>query len=401
MNTDSGAISITTGVGRVRVHAGLTTLLLLSAAHFFIDLYSGALSVMQPLLVEKLNLSLTQAGLLGGLLVFSSSVTQPLYGYWSDVTRSRLFTALAPAVAGLFIAALGFAPSFTWALMLVFAGGAGISSFHPQGSAWATAGMARNKARWMAFFISSGTLGIALSPSAFSLWIERFGFEQAIWAALPGIVMSVLLLTVMPVPERATAHSGKTFDLAPLKAVWQPLLILFLGVFIRSIVQVTYTQFLALYLHRERGFPLQHAALVLTVYLTMGAIGGFVGGHLSDRFGARRVMMVSFLLSVPFMAVFFFVTQSWLGVLSLAVGGFVLYFTIPVNVTVAQQLVPSQAGTVSALMMGFAWGTAGMIFIPLTGWISDHSSLHSALSVLLSFPVLGYLVTRKLPKEIG
>lgn len=400
MTPNSGAVSIPFTAGRVRMSSGMLALFLLSIAHFFIDLYSGALSVMQPVLLDKLGLSLTQAGLLGGLLVFSGSVTQPLYGYFSDVTRSRLFTALAPGVAGIFIAALGLAPSFTWALALVFLGGAGISSFHPQGSAWATAGLERHKARWMAFFISSGTLGIALSPSFFSVLIERAGFERTWWAAIPGVLMSVLLLTVLPVPHDATPKR-RSLDFAPLRAVWHPLLLLYLGVFIRSIVQVTYTQFLALYLHKERGFTLQHAAFVLTIYLTMGAIGGFVGGHLSDMFGAKRVMIASFLGSLPFMAVFFFVTQSWIGVISLAVGGFVLYFTIPVNVVAAQKLAPTQSGTVSALMMGFAWGTAGMIFIPLTGWISDHTSLHFALSLLLTFPLLGYLVTRPLPEDIG
>ena len=31
-------------------------------------------------------------------------------------------------------------------------------------------------------------------------------------------------------------------------------------------------------------------------------------------------------------------------------------------------------------MMGFSWGMAGLIFVPLTGWLSDVYSLHQALS---------------------
>jgi len=60
--------------------------------------------------------------------------------------------------------------------------------------------------------------------------------------------------------------------------------------------------------------------------------------------------------------------------------------------------VPSQAGTVSALMMGFAWGMAGLIFIPLVGWAGDHFTLYRALFSLLAFPVLGIFLTFKLPK---
>ena len=44
-------------------------LVLFSCAHFFIDLYSIALGVLQPLLLAQFGLSLTQAGLIGGVLV--------------------------------------------------------------------------------------------------------------------------------------------------------------------------------------------------------------------------------------------------------------------------------------------------------------------------------------------
>jgi FSR family fosmidomycin resistance protein-like MFS transporter len=86
-------------------------------------------------------------------------------------------------------------------------------------------------------------------------------------------------------------------------------------------------------------------------------------------------ILVSMIASVPFLALFF-LTQGVISIAGLCAGGLILLFTIPVNVVMAQELVPAQSGTVSALMMGFAWGMAGMIFIPLTGWLSDMFSLH-------------------------
>src|SRR5262245_29929675 len=87
-------------------------LALLSSAHFFIDLYSSALGALQPLLVVRHALNLMQAGVLGGLLSFSSSVMQPLYGYISDRFGFRYLTVLAPAITGIFISSLGAAPSY-------------------------------------------------------------------------------------------------------------------------------------------------------------------------------------------------------------------------------------------------------------------------------------------------
>lgn len=398
MNAGSAVLSL--HGAKAQAQAGALTLILFSLGHFFIDLYSGSLGVMQPYLINRFGLSLTQAGMLGGLLVFSSSVTQPLYGYLSDRLRSRYFSALGPAVAGIFILGASLAPGYSWAVASMLIGGAGVSAFHPQASSWAALGMKRDRALWMSVFISSGTLGIALAPALFKEVITRAGFERIVWAALPGVAVTLLLLVIVREPQEAAATPSRSFDWPALRSVRGPLSILYWGVFFRSAVQVTYSHFLVLYLSRERGYSIHAAAYTLTAYLAFGAMGGFLGGHLSSRFGARRVIVASFGLSVPFMALFF-VTTSMLGVVSLVVGGFILLFTIPVNVVVAQQLVPSQAATVSALLMGFAWGVAGMLFIPFTGWLADHTSLHLALSALLIFPVFGWALARHLPEDLG
>jgi MFS transporter, FSR family, fosmidomycin resistance protein len=375
---------------------GLLALALFSIAHFFIDLYSSAVGAFQPLLVEKLHFTLTDAGILGGVMVFSGSFLQPAYGYLSDRFHSRMFSVLAPAVAGIFIASLGLAYNFWTAAALIFAGGVGIASFHPQASARATLGMETNRGRWMAAFISSGSLGLATGPAFFTSVFQRAGFERSYVAAIPGVLVTLLLLVWMPEAHFSAAHRSK-FDLAPLRAVRRPLTVLCLLVVLRSAVQITFSQFLILYLYRERGFTLLQASGALSLYQVSGALGGFLGGHSADRFGGRSVIMWSMLGSVPFLALFFF-THGWLSMLGLGLGGLVLLFTIPVNVVMAQELAPGQSGTVSSLMMGFAWGLAGLIFVPLIGWASDRVTMHTALSTLIVFPLIGFFLTMKLPR---
>jgi FSR family fosmidomycin resistance protein-like MFS transporter len=379
------------------VRNSFLALILFSLGHFFIDLYSAALGTFQPFLGDKLHLNLTQAGILGGLVVLSGSVMQPAYGYLSDRLHSRLFSALAPAVAGIFIASLGLAPNFGWLVILVLLGGCGIASFHPQASARATIGLSGNRGHWMAIFISAGTLGLAAGPAYFSAFFSWIGPERSYWAALPAVLITVLLLFLLPDHVRPAPHLRQQFDWRPLRAVWKPLTILYFLVFIRSIVQTVFTQLLPLYLHRERAFGLTASSYALVLYLAAGAVGGFLGGHLSDRWGRRRIIIFSMAGSVPFM-VLFFVTEGIISWIGLALTGLILLFTIPVNVVMAQELVPSQAGTVSALMMGFAWGMAGLIFIPLVGWAGDLFTLHHALAALSIFPVVGFFLALKLPK---
>jgi len=377
--------------------ASLALLGLLAIGHFFVDLYSSALGALQPLLVERFRMSLTQAGVLGGVLVFSSSVMQPLYGMLSDRLQTRAFAALGPGIAALFVSALGLAPGYWALLVMVCLGGAGIAAFHPQGSSLATAGLEGKRGRVMAIFVSSGTVGFSLGPTYFSLLSARLGLARTWWAALPGLAASALLAWQLPRagnPEKSTAPRGQFRALA---SVWRPLAVLYLLVFLRSVVQITYAQLLPLYLHRERGYSVSAASYTLSAYLFFGALGGFVGGHLADRLGGRRVILLSMAGSAPLLALFF-LAHGALSVAGLLLGGLILLFTIPVNVVMAQELIPSQAGTVSALMMGFAWGLAGLIFIPLTGALADRFSMHSALAAWTICPVLGFLLALRLPK---
>lgn len=386
-----------TGDERARqVRSAFVTLALFSVGHFVIDLYSSALSTFQPFLGEKLGLSLTQAGLLGGLMVFSGSVVQPVYGYLSDRFHTRMFSVLAPAVAGIFISSLGLAPAFSWLALLVVLGGAGVASFHPQASARATMGIRSHRGRWMAVFVSAGSLGLAVGPTYFSALLGYTGLARGTWAAIPGVLVTILLLGLVP-SFNPPVHSLRRFDWRPLRALWKPLTLLYFLIFIRSVVQIVFGQLLPLYLHRERNFTIAQASYALSLYLMAGAIGGFAGGHVADRFGGRRVNIFSMIGCLPFLALFF-LTTGVPAMIGLALAALILLFTLPVNVVMAQELVPSQVGTVSALMMGFAWGMAGLIFIPLTGFIGDHSSLHLALASLSVFPIIGFFLTLKLPK---
>ena len=391
------AVKAASGISPVRFSA--MALVLFSAGHFFSDLYSGALGALQPLLVGKFHLTLAEAGWLGGMLMFSGSIMQPLFGVLSDRIRTRMFAVLGPAVAGIFISSLGLATSYSGLMWMIILGGTGIAAFHPQASSRATLGIRTNRGRAMAVFISSGTLGYASGPAFFSLLSSHLGLQGLYWGAIPGVLTSVLLITLLPDFSGPIVKADSGADWHALRSVWKPMTILYVLVFIRSIIQVTFAQFIPLYMHLERGYSLAWASYTLSFYLAAGAIGGFLGGHLADRFGGRLVIIVSMIAAVPFLLLFF-LAPGWISTAGLLLGGLILLFTIPVNVVMAQDLAPKQAGTVSALMMGFAWGMAGFIFVPLTGWLSDRISMHYALMSLTAYPILGFLLALRLPKHV-
>ncbi len=372
-----------------------SSLVLYCLGHLVVDLYSASLGVLQPAMIAAFGLTLTQAAVLGGVLSLSSSTLQPVYGFLADRFHSRLFTALAPAVAGIFISSLGWASGYWWLIAMVFAGGMGMASFHPQAASNATARLTRNRGQAMAIFICSGTAGFAVGPALYSFTLGARGL-RGIWiAALPGVLLTLVMLALLPPPVQRP-RSAK-LNLSPLKAVWKPMTILFFLVFTRSIIQVTFTQFLPLYLRTQRGYALPNAGYALAAFMTGATLGGLAGGKLADRFGGRRVVIWSAFGTTPILAAFLLGSGAW-SIAALVAGGWILALTIPVNIIMAQRLASEQAGTVSALMMGFAWGTAGLIFIPLAGKIADHYSLHTAFCALICVPIVSCFLAVRLPK---
>lgn len=353
------------------------------------------LGAFLPFLHRELNLSLSQAGILGGTLIFSSSLMQPLYGYLADRFQHKAFVALGPAIAGVFICSLGRAPDFYTLLILLVLGGVGIAAFHPQGAAVTSEVSGRRRGYQMSVFITSGMMGYALGPTYITAVIALAGLKHSYWAAAPGILMSAYLLLYGPSPGKAETHHTRR-ELFPdqLKANRKPLLTLYFLVVIRSAIQMTFVAFLPLF-YTLRGYSEVRSSQFLSLFLLAGGLAGFFGGVLADRFGGKRIIAVSMAGSLPLLLGFLW-TQGGVSVWLCAAGGAFLLFTNPVNIVMAQELVPAGASTVSALMMGFAWGMGGA-FIPLTGMFGEFFGLQSTLTGLVLLALPGFFLCLTLP----
>src|SRR5215510_1545511 len=136
---------------------------------------------------------------------------------------------------------------------------------------------------------------------------------------------------------------------------------------------------------------------VLAGFLFFGGVGGFFGGMLADRLGARRVSMVAMLIAAPLLLAAFSTRGTTSNALLMA-GGTVLNLPIPISVVMAQRLVPAGASTVSALMMGFAWG-AGALMTPIVGAMSEKFGFARALAMVAVFPLLSAALLWLYPKD--
>jgi MFS transporter, FSR family, fosmidomycin resistance protein len=377
-----------------------TIIILLSAGHLVLDSYSSFLVPILPLLALKLGLTPAQVGWLIPVMMITSSLMQPVYGIIADRYFKRLFTVLGPLLAAVFISSIGLAPSLPVLLALTIAGGIGIGAFHPQSAALAhRAAMEWKPERQgtvMSVFSSAGTVGYALGPLIISTCVAWYGLEHSYYTMGFGILASALLWLYCPALER----QERAADAPPLRQLLKdarvPLTILYFAVVLRSAASVSIQSYLPFWL-QEHGLALQQSSLIITGFIFFGGIGGFFGGALADRFGARRVSMISVLLASPVLLLGFF-TTGWLSYTLILFGGLCLNLPLPISVVMAQRLVPGGASTVSALVMGFAWGL-GALLTPITGKLSEPLGLTKALLIVALWPLASAFLFWCFPKD--
>jgi FSR family fosmidomycin resistance protein-like MFS transporter len=72
--------------------------------------------------------------------------------------------------------------------------------------------------------------------------------------------------------------------------------------------------------------------------------------------------------------------------------------SLPLGVTMAQEIAPKGKSMVSSLMMGLAWGTGGMM-TPLAGKMADLFSIRPVLAVMAAVPLLTLGLIALLPER--
>jgi MFS transporter, FSR family, fosmidomycin resistance protein len=298
---------------------------------------------------------------------------------------------VGPVVSVCVLSLIGLASSAPVLAAILILGGLGAAAFHPPAAALAHRLGGERPGLAMSVYITGGTLGFSLGPLMFAPFAERFSLGWTPVLAIPGLMVVAFFLTrVPPMPLHASSGGG----LRVLAPYLKPLGLLYAIVVLRTLTAISFATFVPVMLTR-RGLSVSEAGVAVALYLFASGIGGFLGGPSADRWGAKRVIAWSLIAATPFLFAAPFLT-GWAFVLILAIGGFFLQSTLPVNVTFGQAIAPVSAATVSSIMMGFGWGTGGLS-VPLVGMAADRIGIEATLSALALIPVVAALLTLPLP----
>jgi FSR family fosmidomycin resistance protein-like MFS transporter len=373
---------------RLRLHP---TVLFVASVHFVVDGYGNIFAPLLPLLIPRLGLSLAAAGTLTMLFQLSASVSQIGFGHLADRWRPRLLLMAGPIVSVLVLSFVGSASSMQMAAAILIVGGLGGAAFHPPAAALAYRLGAERPGLAMSVHITGGSLGFSMGPLLFAPFAESFGLAWTPILAIPGLVVVLLFLSRLPhVAWTTTTTAG----FRALRPYVRPLTLLYFIVVLRTMTSIAFATFMPVLL-TSHGMSLAAAGSAAAVYLFASGVGGFLGGPAADRYGARRVIALSLVCAVPFLFAAS-LNEGWTFVVLVALGGFFLQSTLPVNVTFGQALAPVSAATVSSLMMGFAWGSGGLS-VPFVGMIADRVGIEATLRGLALVPLAAAALAIPLP----
>lgn len=391
------APSVVSALPRSRVSAFDRRLLLAAtAAHFLNDFYVAFLAPLLPLVVRKFGLSLALAGLLATALNTSAAMSQPLFGAIADRLHRKVFVALGPLLTAAAMGFLGLAPTYATLLVVLMIAGTGTASFHPQGASTAGNASGARKGTGLSLFVSGGELGYSLGPLIIALVVATHGLAATWIVAVPGLILAAFLWRFLPSQPAAHIDRPKTSLRADLTGALGPLALLWLIVVLRSIVISAYQTFLPLLL-QERGGSIVAGGVAVFLFGGVGALGGLTGGVLSDRIGRKPLLILSMVLGTPLLLAFIQSRGLW-AYLFLAAGGIAIYLSAAVTIVMAQELLPKRASVASSIVMGLAWGVAGLSLTGI-GALADVVGLTAALTYVLTLMVPAVIAVGTLPQH--
>lgn len=249
-----------------------------------------------------LGLTDAQLGLLIGTPILSGSLSRVLLGVWTDQIGGRIMSVVTMALAAVATFLLSYAT--TYEMMLLAALGLGLAggSF-AVGVAYVSKWFPAEKQGTALGIFGAGNVGAAVTKLAAPFVMVAFGWPivAQLWAAALVLTAVIFWFTTSDEPELVARRAqgikakGTLLQLEPLRnvQVWRFSLYYFFvfGAF------VALSLWLPKYLIGVYGVDIKLAGLLAAAFSIPASLFRAYGGHLSDRYGARATMYVTFAVS--------------------------------------------------------------------------------------------------------
>ncbi len=368
---------------------------LLVVVHATNDAFAGMLSALLPTFQARFGLTETSLALFVATLSFSSSVTQPVFGVLADRWGRRRMAALGVMTSSSLLSLMAVAPSPLLLFLILLVGGLGSAAFHPAGTGVARSIGGSRKGLVMSVFSAGGTVGVAVGPLVIGWLLMTGNLSLSPLLMIPGVLGGLALVVFVPPQPRPRGERWPPLlDLSLLRG---PVGVLAASGILRAVSFVTFLNAMPLYLVARHGVAPDSPVLfwTLTLFSTSAAAGGIVAGALERRLPRSLLVTTSMLASlVPFGVLFLLAPGTPLYFLTVAAAGALVNAGLPLMVVAAQDLAPHAMGAASGLLMGFTWGTAGLLYVGI-GALQEAAGLGPAMALAFLTLVPAALLARR------
>lgn len=366
------------------------------AAHFTTDVFNNFIPALLPLLAEIHRLPLGRAGLLISISTLAGSMLQPVFGYLADSTRLRIVAAAGLACSAMGSALVGVAPSYAWLAFLAALHGVGVAAFHPQSAGLVHRLSGTRKGTAMASYIMAGQIGQALGPLVAAYVAVRAGVPWVALTAVPALTIAAITVWTVPWQWGGTTRTGRPVGLGDTLRKNMGGLARLMGLIMSRATLLHCMLALLPFLYRARGAPATEGAAAISAMVMAGAFGGMIGGLLSDRYGRRPVLFVSFAMAGPlFLAGI--MSSGPATIVLLALGGGALLGSSSLVTVEAQSLLPGHTSLAAGMMLGVSMGIGGLLVGPVSA-LAQAFGIIPVLVVVSLLPLPGSLLTLSLAR---
>ena len=389
-------------MSNLRNKAALSVLLMVSLGHLLNDMFQAVIPAIYPMIKESLGLSFMQIGAITLTNQITSSLLQPMVGFFSDKhpRTYRLVDGMCFTLTGLLL--LSMADSFPLVLLSVAFVGVGSSVLHPESSKVARLASGGAKGMAQSIFQIGGNVGRAIGPVAVALIVIPHGQGSIRWFALLAVVAIWVLARIGRWYKKQIDLYGRSkskFDIENVSHLSRhqiivALLVLLVLMFSKDFYTANIQSYLTFYMIDKFGLSVTASQYVLFAFLVSTAIGLLIGGEVGDRYGRKYVIWVSILGSSPFALLLPYCNLTWTIILVILVG-MVMSSAMSAILVYGTELLPGNVGMISGAFFGLSFGLGG-IGSAIFGWLADLSSIQYVFQLTAFLPLLG-IVTYFLP----
>lgn len=362
----------------------------LSWLHFLNDGSANFLPGVLPALLLNLKLHVGFAGTIMAALLIGQAL-QAVTGWLADKLGGRKFIILGILGSSISGALIGFVPSFGILVPILVIVGISNAFFHPQALAGARELSQKRQGFGLSLFLIGGEIGRGLWPLFASLLVSSWGLHSLWLMAIPALISTPLLWTTLPVqlPKQRQAT-----PIAWGKHI-RPMAVLVIFSSLRALMIFGIITYLPILWH-NRGYSLVESSSLISVLLVVGIIGNIGGGHLSDLFGRKRVILSAILSSTVLLTLFILIPGFWRWAI-LGLLGISLFATLPISLVIGQDIFPENPSLGSGIALGVSNGIGAATLI-LLGLVAIHVSLNGVLWTLVGVGALASILSLALPE---